>query len=153
MGAEGRTPGLHRPARALAHHHVPVRPAHDWPGRAAGAGWRHEWTGVPGLYSAVPGPDVAAGRHRRARQLSSHKVAGVLEAIEQAGATVLYLPPYSPDLNPIELAFSKLKRLLRDAAERTMEALWQTTGRLLQRFGAAECANYIRHCGFAQSGQ
>ena len=65
----------------------------------------------------------------------------------------LYLPPYSPDLNPIELAFSKLKRLLRDAAERTVEALWQTIGRLLQRFSPAECANYIRHCGFAQSGQ
>jgi transposase len=85
--------------------------------------------------------------------LSSHKVAGVREAIEQAGAGVLYLPPYSPDLNPIELAFSKLKRLLRDAAERTMEALWQTIGRLLQRFSPAECANYIRHCGFAQSEQ
>jgi len=85
--------------------------------------------------------------------LSSHKVAGVREAIEQAGATVLYLPPYSPDLNPIELAFSKLKRLLRDAAERTMEGLWQTIGRLLQRFSAPECANYIRHCGFAQPGR
>jgi transposase len=85
--------------------------------------------------------------------LSSHKVAGVREAIEAAGATVLYLPPYSPDLNPIELAFSKLKRLLREAAERTREALWQTIGRLLQRFSPAECANYIRHCGFAQSGQ
>jgi transposase len=85
--------------------------------------------------------------------LSSHKVSGVRDAIERAGATVLYLPPYSPDLNPIELAFSKLKRLLRDAAERTVEALWQTIGRLLQRFSPAECANYIRHCGFAQSGQ
>ena len=85
--------------------------------------------------------------------LSSHKVAGVREAIEQAGAAVLHLPPYSPDLNPIELAFSKLKRLLRDAQARTMEALWQTIGRLLERFSPAECANYIRHCGFAQSGR
>ena len=85
--------------------------------------------------------------------LSSHKVSGVREAIEQAGATLLYLPPYSPDLNPIELAFSKLKRLLRDAAERTVEALWQTIGRLLEGFSPAECANYIRHCGFAQSGR
>ena len=83
--------------------------------------------------------------------LSSHKVGGVREAIKQVGATLLYLPPYSPDLNPIELAFSKLKRLLRDAAERTVEALWQTIGRLLGRFSPAECANYIRHCGFAQS--
>jgi transposase len=84
---------------------------------------------------------------------SSHKVSGVRRAIEAAGATVLYLPPYSPDLNPIELAFSKLKRLLRDAGERTVEALWQTIGRLPERFSPAECANYIRHCGFAHSAQ
>lgn len=85
--------------------------------------------------------------------LSSHKVSGVREAIEQVGARVLYLPPYSPDLNPIELAFSKLKRLLREATERTKDALWQTIGRLLERFSPAECANYIRHCGFAHSAQ
>jgi transposase len=85
--------------------------------------------------------------------LSSHKVSGVREAIEAAGATLLYLLPYSPDLNPTELAFSKLKRLLRDAAERTVEELWQTIRRLLYRFSPDECANYIRHCGFAQSGR
>jgi len=83
--------------------------------------------------------------------LSSRKVSGVREAIEAAGAKLLYLPPYSPDLNPIELAFSKLKRLLRDAADRSVEELWQTIGRLLHRFRPDECANYIRHCGFAQS--
>ena len=83
--------------------------------------------------------------------LSSHKVSGVREAIEAAGASLLYLPPYSPDFNPIELAFSKLKRLLRDAAERSVEDLWKTIGRLLARFSPAECANYIRHCGFAHS--
>ena len=60
--------------------------------------------------------------------LSCHKRSEVKPAIEGAGATLLYLPPYSPDLNPIELAFSKLKRLLRDAAERSVEALWQTIG-------------------------
>jgi hypothetical protein len=64
---------------------------------------------------------------------------------------LLYLPPYSPYLNPIELAFSKLKGLLPDAAERTVEALWQTIGRLLGRFSPTECSNYIRHCGSAQS--
>jgi len=83
--------------------------------------------------------------------LSSHKVSGVREAIEAAGARVLYLPPYSPDLNPIELAFSKLKCLLREAAARTLEALWQTIGRMIDRFTPTECANYIRHCGFAHS--
>ncbi len=92
-----------------------------------------------------PGDVVVLGN------LSSHKVSGVREAVETAGARLLYLPPYSPDLNPIELAFSKLKRLLRDAAERTVEELWLTIGRLLKRFRPDECANYIRHCGFAQS--
>ena len=75
------------------------------------------------------------------------------DAVEGCGATLLYLPPYSPDLNPIELAFSKLKRLLRDAAERSVDTLWQTIGRMLGRFTPAECANYIRHCGFAHSGR
>ena len=83
--------------------------------------------------------------------LSSHKVTGIREAIEAVGASLVYLPPYSPDLNPIELTFSKFKRLLRDAAERTVEDLWTTIGRLLDRFTPDECANYIRHSGFAQS--
>ena len=82
--------------------------------------------------------------------LSVHKVAGVREAIEAAGAALLYLPPYSPDLNPIELAFSKLKRLLRSAAERTSEGLWTALGALTGHFGPDECAAYFRHCGYAQ---
>ena len=83
--------------------------------------------------------------------LSSHKVSGIREAIEAVGASLIYLPAYSPDLNPIELTFSKFKRLLRDAAERTVEDLWNTIGRMLQRFTQDECKNYIRHCGFIQS--
>ena len=66
--------------------------------------------------------------------LSSHKVAGIREAIEAAGAELRYLPPYSPDLNPIELAFSKLKKLLRDGAERTVDKLWELCGRILDQF-------------------
>jgi transposase len=81
--------------------------------------------------------------------LSSHKVAGVREAIEAAGAKLVYLPPYSPDLNPIEQLFAKLKALLRKAAERSIEALWATIGRLLDAFSPAECANYLRHAGYA----
>jgi transposase len=80
--------------------------------------------------------------------LSSHKRAGVREAIEAVGAKLLYLPPYSPDFNPIELAFSKFKWLLRTAAERTGEALWNTCGQLLDRFTEHECRNYFRHCGY-----
>ena len=85
--------------------------------------------------------------------LGSHKVKGVREAIEARGARLLFLPPYSPDLNPIELAFSKLKRLLRDAGARTRPALWKLFKRLLKQFTSDECASYIRHCGFVHSGQ
>lgn len=81
--------------------------------------------------------------------LAAHKVAGVHEAIAAAGASVLYLPPYSPDLNPIEMAFAKLKALLRKAAARTREHLWDTIGMLLDRFDPDECRRYIRHCGYA----
>ena len=84
---------------------------------------------------------------------SAHKLGGVREAIKAAGASLPCRPPDSPDLNPIELAFSKPKRLLRHAAERTVDELWQTIARLLDRFTPAECANSIRHCSFAQSTQ
>jgi transposase len=80
--------------------------------------------------------------------LSSHKVAGVREAIEAAGATLRYLPPYSPDFNPIELFFAKLKALLRKAAERSIEDLWTRIGKLLDAFSPTECANYFRHDGY-----
>jgi transposase len=80
--------------------------------------------------------------------LSSHKVKGVREAIEAAGAELRYLPPYSPDLNPIELAFSKLKRLLRDGAERTVDKLIELCGRILDQFTEIECRNYFKHCGY-----
>lgn len=96
-------------------------------------------------------PTLVAGDIVVLDNLSSHKISGVREDIEACGASLLYLPPYSPDLNPIELAFSKLKRLLRDAATRSVEAPWNTIGRLLSQFSPTECANYIRHCGFAQS--
>jgi transposase len=83
--------------------------------------------------------------------LGSHKVAGVREAIEAAGATLLYLPAYSPDLNPIEMAFAKLKALLRAKALRTGDALWKALGDLVGCFSAAECANYLRHAGYFRS--
>jgi transposase len=80
--------------------------------------------------------------------LAAHKVAGVAEAIESAGAELLYLPPYSPDLNPIEQVFAKLKSLLRKAAQRTIEDLWREIGELLDRFPPAECANYLANSGY-----
>ncbi len=81
--------------------------------------------------------------------LSAHKVAGVRAAIEAAGAQLVYLPPYSPDLNPIELVFSKLKWLLRSAAIRTVDELWTWFGAVLDQFSADECPNYFLHCGYA----
>jgi transposase len=80
--------------------------------------------------------------------LGSHKGAGVREAIEAAGASLLYLPPYSPDFNPIENAFSKLKALLRKAAERTIDGLWNTIGALLPAFTPQECANFFAAAGY-----
>jgi len=81
--------------------------------------------------------------------LASHKVNGVRQAIEAVGAQLVYLPPYSPDFNPIEQVFAKLKILLRGAAERTISALESTIGQLLDRFSATEFRNYFRHCGYA----
>ena len=86
-----------------------------------------------------------------ADNLSSHKVAGVREAIEATGATIRYLPPYSPDLNPIEKLFAKLKALLRRAALRNVEALWQHIGELLDHFPSIECNNYFRSCGYVSN--
>jgi transposase len=79
----------------------------------------------------------------------AHKVAGVREAIEKAGATIRYLPKYSPDFNPIELPFSKFKALLRKVAARTVPALYRTIRSFVPQLGAQECANYFRHAGYA----
>jgi transposase len=81
--------------------------------------------------------------------LGSHKSQAVRRAIRVAGAKLFFLPPYSPDLNPIEQAFAKLKTLLRKADERTVEATWQRIGSLMTRFSPTECANYLANAGYA----
>lgn len=83
--------------------------------------------------------------------LSSHKGAAVRAAIRAVGARLLYLPKYSPDLNPIEQMFAKLKHLLRKAAERTVEATWRKIGDLLHQFTPEECANYFTNAGYAST--
>ena len=80
--------------------------------------------------------------------LPAHKTAAVRAAFERHRIDYRYLPPYSPDLNPIENAFSKLKRLVRSTAERTVDGLWNAIGRLLDQFSPTECRNYFRHCGY-----
>jgi transposase len=96
-------------------------------------------------------PELRPGDTVIMDNLSSHKVVGVRAAIEAAGAKLLYLPPYSPDLNPIEMAFSKLKALLRAKALRKMDELWTALGPLSNTFSQTECENYFRHAGYFQS--
>jgi len=81
--------------------------------------------------------------------LGSHKGKAVRRAIRSAGAKLFFLPPYSPDLNPIEQVFAKLKTLLRKAAERTVETTWKRIGTLLDAFPPQECANYFANAGYA----
>ncbi len=96
-------------------------------------------------------PTLKAGDVVIADNLSSHKVMGVKEAIEAVGATILYLPPYSPDLNPIEQLFSKLKALLRKAATRTVEGLWTEIGTVLDTLTPQECKRYFAAAGYVKT--
>ncbi len=96
-------------------------------------------------------PTLSPGDIVVADNLGSHKVSGVREAIEARGASLMFLPPYSPDLNPIEQVFAKLKALLRRAEPRTRKTLWDTIATTLDRFSAAECQNYLTNCGYGQT--
>ena len=96
-------------------------------------------------------PELSPGDIVVMDNLGSHKGKAVGKAIEAAGAKLLYLPPYSPDLNPIESAFAKLKALLRKAAERTIDGLWSAIGRIVDLFTKQECANYFANSGYNTS--
>jgi transposase len=96
-------------------------------------------------------PTLRAGDIVVLDNLGSHKGQAVRGAIRDAGAHRLLLPPYSPDLNPIEQAFAKLKTLLRKADERSIEAVWKRIGSLLDQFSSDECASYIRHAGYGST--
>lgn len=103
------------------------------------AAWVEQFL-VPGL---KPGDVVIMDN------LGSHKGPSIRRAIRAAGAKLFYLPPYSPDLNPIEQVFAKLKHLMRKAAERTVEATWRRIGALLDQFPPQECARYLKNAGYA----
>ncbi len=94
-------------------------------------------------------PTLAPGDVVIMDNLGSHKSKAVRRAIRRARAHLLFLPPYSPDLNPIEQVFAKLKALLRKAAERSVEATWRRIGELLDCFTPTECANYLANSGYA----
>jgi transposase len=93
-------------------------------------------------------PELRPGDIMIMDNLGSHKVAGVREAIEARGAELRYLPPYSPDLNPIEQVFAKLKAGLRSAAARTRDALWDAIGRAIPAVRSTECANHFANAGY-----
>ena len=99
----------------------------------------------------VLGPTLTEGDIVVMDNLPAHKGDAVRKLIEARGAKLLFQPPYSPDLNPIELAFAKLKTLLRKAAERTVANLWNRIGQILEVFTPQECANYFRHDGYASA--
>ena len=96
-------------------------------------------------------PDLAPGDVVVLDNLAAHKVGGVRQAIAAAGASLLYLPPYSPDLNPIEQLFAKLKALLRKAAARTKDELWSTIGRPRANVPPAACTRYLHHCNYGST--
>lgn len=93
-------------------------------------------------------PSLSSGNIVVMDNLPAHRVTGVREAIEARGASLLYLPPYSPDFNPIELAFAKLKALLRKTAPRTVDALWAAIADAIDAFTPRECANYFTAAGY-----
>lgn len=99
----------------------------------------------------VLAPTLSQGDIVVVDNLSAHKVDGVRAGIEARGAILLYLPAYSPDLNPIEMAFAKLKALLRKAAARTRDTLWDAIAQVLDAFTPDECAHYLAHAGYASS--
>ena len=155
----GRAPRGERAIGSVPHGH--------WLTSTFIAGLRHDGIVAPCLFNcAIDGelflayveqqlaPSLLPDDIVIADNLSSHRVAGVRELIEIRGAALRFLPPYSPDLNPIEQAFAKLKELLRAEAARTIDALWSATGHLLDLFTAPECANYLAHAGYGyrQSG-
>ncbi len=137
------------------------RPPHHWKTTTFVAGLRQDGIVAPvvldgpinrdafeAYLAQVLVPELQPGDTVIMDNLSSHKGPRVRELIEAAGARLLYLPPYSPDFNPIEKAFAKLKALLRKAAERTLEGLWTAIGRLVDVFTSKECTNYFAAAGY-----
>ena len=140
------------------------RPPHHWKTTTFLAALRHDGLTAPCVFDgAINGerfrawieqalaPTLRPGDLVIMDNLGAHKVEGVRDAIEARGARLLYLPPYSPDLNPIEQTFAKLKALLRTAATRTVDALWQAIGQALDAFSPAECSHYLAHAGYVPS--
>jgi transposase len=111
--------------------------------------WRVVLEDREAIVEIEPNPSERISIARRLRD--RHVAAGARALIEARGAILLYLPPYSPDLNPIEMAFAKLKALLRKAAARTRDSLWDAIADVISAFTPDECANYLAHAGYAST--
>ncbi len=143
---------------------VAAAPHGHWHASSFLAGLRHDRMVAPAVFDgAINGrsfrayveralaPALSSGDVVVLDTLGSHKVRGVREAIQARGASLRYLPPYSPDLNPIEQAFAKLKQPIRTAAPRARETLWRSIGTMLDRFKPNECANYLANPAYPRS--
>lgn len=154
---EGRAPAHGLPSWPPQDHHAGGRTAHDRHGCAHGARWPDQrrlvrgLCHIRGLCHTGPRAGIAPGRRRHHGQLVEPQAASVRERIEEAGATLVFLPLYSPDFNPIEKAFARLKAMLRKIGERTVSGLWDLIGKLVDIFQPTECANYVRSCGYDPS--
>ena len=138
-----------RAARPLEHGHLHRRAAPRQAHRPAPAQCPDGWSHVPGLRAKNLAPELHRGDLVVCDNLSSHKVSGVREAIEHCGAELLYLPACSPGLNPIELAFAKLKAFLRQRAQRTFAGLRRATAQALDSFTPAHCTHFFHHATYA----
>jgi transposase len=134
--------------RSLEDNHLHGRAALVWPDRADGAGRRDDHKWFTAYARQVLAPTLRLGGIVILDNLPAHKGAAVRDAIQAAGAALRFLPPYSPDFNPIENAFSKLKALLRKAATRTIDALWDAIRDALPQFSPQECASYFTAAGY-----
>jgi transposase len=114
-----------------------------------GSRWSNQRRELSDLCRPGPGSNAEAGDVVIFDNLGSHKGKAVRRAIRATGARLVFLPPYSPDLNPIERVFAKLKHLMRKAKERTVDATWKRTGSLLESFNPNECQNYLVNAGYA----
>ena len=147
LGAAGPALRGPRPPRALADDDLRRGPTGDRVDRAAGAG-PLTTAAFRAYITQLLGPTLRPGDLVILDNLSVHKDPVSAQLLAQRGATFLFLPPYSPDLNPIEQVFAKLKALVRGAAPRSREALWTYLGTALAQLSPAECRQYIRHCGY-----
>ena len=148
MGSERRATHRAHATRALENHHAPLRSTCIWSycpfvvdGAIRGDIFL-EWTRSHLIKEFHAGDIVIMDN------LSSHKIAGVVDSINSVGARVRYLPPYSPDLNPIENMFAKLKHVVRKNGARMIDALWAFIGKSFDFISQQECLNYIRHAGY-----